>query len=283
MTGDPTGPTFHLEEHGTAPHRLAILTAAEEDWVTRLAQIYRELRSAHRLPEPTKTIAPGLNRVAVLDVTAIERRMLETQIAARQGGNFDVLRSDFAEVLLWHVGQAYGKFRYGYVSLRDRESAGQPGRGVDQIGIRLDDNDQVRLMLGEAKFSTEDRHPPRVVDGTDDCLSAAHEKHLTQRHSTSERLYQAMRHCIDEETYQLFAIAAGKFDAGDTGLLIHLTSLLVRPKRLVSPRDFGSYAVPSESFSDCIIDFYLVSAETDDIDTMISDFAEQAKIPKRHH
>lgn len=45
MTGDPTGPTFHLEEHGTAPHRLAILTAAEEDWVTRLAQIYRELRS----------------------------------------------------------------------------------------------------------------------------------------------------------------------------------------------------------------------------------------------
>lgn len=77
--------------------------------------------------------------------------MLETQIAARQGGNFDVLRSDFAEVLLWHVGQAYGKFRYGYLSLRDRESAGQPGRGVDQIGIRLDDNDQVRLMLGEAE------------------------------------------------------------------------------------------------------------------------------------
>lgn len=153
--------SFACDEHGQDPHRLVILSATDADWLERLAQTYRVLRTARRMPDPAPGQAPALAGIDVVDTTRLNRMLADTQIAKRSGGNFDVLRSDLAEVLLGHVGEHLGGFRYGYISVRDRESARQAGRGIDQVGVRLDPvGAVVHLMLGEAKVSSERASPP---------------------------------------------------------------------------------------------------------------------------
>ena len=268
--------TFTVDDHGTAPHRLAILTATDADWVARLARIYRELRTARRLPDPAPSEVQLLHGVQVVDVERLSKRLVETQVAKRGNGNFDVVRSDFAEVLLGHVGSNYGKFRYGYISVRDRESARQPGRGIDQVGVRIDECKALHLMLGEAKLSSENNSPPRVVDHNDDALSKSHHKQLTNREATSERIHQAYRHSTDEETQVLFALASHMFDDRDEHLVVHLTSLLVRPAALATISDFGSYAENPGQFGNAVVDFYVVAAQAEDIEGLITEFAEHA-------
>lgn len=268
------GISFALDEHGVDPHRLVILSATDDDWIERLAEMYRALRTTRRLPDPVPGALPPLAGVDVLDTTRLNRMLVDTQIAKRRGGNFDVLRSDLAEVLLGHVGERLGGFRYGYISVRDRESARQPGRGIDQVGVRIDENDAIHLMLGEAKVSSDPTAPPRVVDYNDDSLSKSHAKQLKMRANTLERIMQAYRYCTDPETQTLFGLAGMQFEDIDPRLIVHLTSLLVRPSSLAVPADFGSYADTPDQFTPGVIEFYLVTTATDDIEALVDKFAE---------
>jgi hypothetical protein len=267
--------TFSFDEHGTAPHRLVILDVTDKDWIERVAEAYRELRTEQRLPDPSPEMLPALNGVDVLDPARIQKLLIESQIAKRRGGNFDVLRSDLAEVLMGIIGADLGGYSYGYRSIRDRESAAQPGRGIDQIGIRLADK-TLHLMVGEAKLSNERRTPPKVVDDNDDSLSKTHRKKMQNRAELSERIDQAFRFCTDPETAALFAAARMVLEAEHDCLVLHLTSVMVRPKSLASSTDFGSYADTPDQFSPGVVEFYIVAAEADDIEALVDQFALHA-------
>src|SRR5207237_641083 len=77
---------------------------------------------------------------------------------------------DFAETISYCLLADVFKTRFGYKSLRDRELVQLTGRGIDAIGIEVEENGDIRLVLGETKLSDEAKSPPAVVDKGDDCL-----------------------------------------------------------------------------------------------------------------
>lgn len=264
--------SFSRVDHGTTPHKLVVLAAGDEDWLEPLANRYRELRTATRFPL-TKVSLEGIE---LLDVQGLQARLTASQIAPRNHGNFNVLRSDMSETLLGHIGEDLNGFSFGYQSIRDRETAHLPGRSIDQIGVKLEADaagvPNVSLMLGEAKVSSQKASPPSVVDSKDDALSKSHIKQIALRDDTEGKILHAARFCTSHEIQSLFTLAAEMFKQDHPQLTIHATSVLVRPLSAGAPSDFGSYGSTPENFEPAIVDFYIVRASSDDLEALADAF-----------
>lgn len=272
---------FTQADHGDEPHQLVILTPAASTWLQDLAARYRRLRSGTMI-EPS---ALSLDGVEILDIESLKSRLATSQLAARRGGNFDVLRSDLGEVLLHYVGQEFGGFQYGYQSIRDRELRNLPGRSLDQIGVKMavgpSGQTTISLMLGEAKVSADKKVPPSVVDIKDDSLSKSHAKQLSDVTATAEKIWHAYRFCVDEDTQQLFGLAVTMFEQAHPQLTVHATSALVRPSSAGTVEDFGSYRDNPDQFDGAIVNFYILRADSDDIEAIVDDFIELASVDSR--
>ncbi|HEX4225648.1 MAG TPA: hypothetical protein VHZ97_25005 [Pseudonocardiaceae bacterium] len=237
--------------------------------MTVLAREYRRLRTASDHP-PTALSFDGLD-LAVGEVAAI---LAAATVPHYEPGNFGVVRSDLAEVILGLVGQSMYGSRYGYRSVSDRELVQRPGRGIDQIGVEVDEPaTRLTLVLGEAKVSSEQKSPPGVVDRGDDCLRAQHLAHLRNRDATADKVWAASRHCADPRTQELLRLAAELFRRRiDDRVRIVASSLLVRPSTARVPRDFGSFHRASADFLPAHIRFLLVRLPGD-IDEFAVEFA----------
>jgi hypothetical protein len=170
-----------------------------------------------------------------------------------------------------------GGYGYGYQSIRDRELTGLPGRSIDQIGVRAATGDdgvtRLALMLGEAKVSSQAASPPTVVDSKKDSLSKSHLKQLAEIEQTTGKIVHAYRFCVDQEIQNLFGIAAVMFEQSHPHLVVHATSVLVRPGNVGAVTDFGSYATKPDQFGDAVVDFYIVRASGDDLEALVDTFA----------
>lgn len=280
MTAIDVSAHYSRADHGVQPHQLVILTAHDSQWLAHLARRYQQLRTSRRVAVSAPSAqVDRLSGIETLDVAALQSRLVRTQVPAHSGGNFGIVRSDLAEVLLNVVGAAYGGFEYGYEGLRDRETANQPGRSIDQIGVRADvEAGVMRLMLGEAKASSEQRNPPRVVDYNDDSLSKSHLKQLSERDKTHEKILHAYRFCTDTAVGYNFALAAQMFESEHPQLNVHVTSMLLRSAATVDESDFGSYASAPEQFSPAVVDFYIVAGAEGEFDDVVREFARLALI-----
>ncbi len=261
------------ERHDVGEHELRVLEPASADWLAVLAEEYRRLRTVSDYP-PTALSFDGLD-LAVEEVAEI---LGAATVPHYEPGNFGVVRSDLAEVILALVGEWMYGSRYGYRSVSDRELVQRPGRGIDQIGVEYDEpTARLTLVLGEAKVSSEQKSPPGVVDRGDDCLRAQHLMHLRDRHSTADKVWAASRRCPDPETQRLLRIAAELFRAGiDDKIRIVAASLLVRPPTARTPRDFGSFHRASADFRPAHIRFLLIRLPGD-IDEVAVEFARLAR------
>lgn len=206
------------------------------DWMKDLASEYVKLRTACRVP--TRPIS--VDGIGVVSTDAIMKRLQAATTPIRRADNFDVVRSDFGEVLCYAVlEQLYG-VKLGYKSVRDRELIDSPGRGIDAIGI--EDGSVLTLVLGETKVSDDKKSPPGVVDAADDCLAKQHKAHIKENAHTARKLWNTARHIGDADLRDLHFAAAllvelGAFDK----IRIVGCSLLVRPDDLCNTKDFGSF------------------------------------------
>ncbi|HEY4023840.1 MAG TPA: hypothetical protein VGM75_34510 [Pseudonocardiaceae bacterium] len=261
------------EQHDVGEHQLRVLEPASADWLAVLAEEYRRLRTIASY-RATALSFDGLD----LAVDEVARILRAATVPHYEPGNFGVVRSDLAEVILGLIGeQLYGS-RYGYRSVTDRELVQRPGRGIDQIGVEIDQAaTRLTLVLGEAKVSTEQKSPPGVVDRGGDCLRAQHLAHLHNRDVTADKVWAASRRCADPETQELLRLAAELFRRHlDDKIRVVASSLMVRPSTARTPRDFGTFHTASADFRPAHIRFLLIRVPGD-VDEVAMEFARLAR------
>lgn len=85
----------------------------------------------------------------------------------------DIYRSDLGELLMTYYFEEKveegSRFIIPLKNITFRERDDMPGRGMDAIGYRVDEN-KLEILLGEAKVSAQKKNPPDVVHSTDDSI-----------------------------------------------------------------------------------------------------------------
>jgi hypothetical protein len=269
-----------VESHDSSPHEYRIIEATSPNWLEELAAAYRTLRTTSSINPDAIT----LDGITILSPELLMQRIAQAAMPQRIGGNFDVLRSDFGEmVLAMHGETAYG-YCYGYRSVRDRELPASPGRGIDQIGVKgaILDNDsgvsKVTLVLGEAKVSSDRNSPPAVVDRAEDSLRQQHLFHVGNRGITADKVVNAGRRCTDPETQRNLLLAAELLRVGKLDhLIIVCHSLVVRPKTRAGVSDFGTFKSSPTDFTPGVVRFIIFRLPDDNLEAMIDKFATLAR------
>lgn len=259
-------------------HRFRVMTPDHDEWLEGLARLYRELRTATRVPLADL----GLGGVE-FDTKDLAVILAKTQIPTRLGTGgpkqLAVERSDIGELALAIVGEVIHGYQYGYRSIRDRELVDQPGRGIDQIGVKevtLESGDLVCVLsLGEAKLSVDKKSPPGVVDSSKDSLRKQHIGHLAEREESIKKVIGAGQKTADPVVAKQL-IRAGMLWSKDSELLtVRSTSMLVRDNSH-KETDFGTFRSAPSDFDPGHIDFTILVIDTDDIETVVERFLELA-------
>lgn len=261
-------------------HRYRVMTPDHDEWLEGLAALYRELR--------TSTLVPlsdlGLAGIDGFDTKDLAATLAATQIPTRSTGSkspkhLAVERSDIGELALAIVGEMIHGYVYGYRSVRDRELVHQPGRGIDQIGVKevvLDSGEAACILsLGEAKVSVDKKSPPGVVDVSTDSLRKQHRGHLAEREESIRKVLGAGAKTADRDIARQLMKAGMLWSRGSDLLTVRSTSMLVRDRNH-KHTDFGSFRKTPADFDPGHIDFTILVIETDDIETVVDRFLELA-------
>jgi hypothetical protein len=238
------------------------------DWMRELAEEYVYLRTA--CARPLSEIS--VEGIGVLSTENLLKRLKKATIPVRRTDNFDVVRSDFGEVLSYLLLERHYGVKLGYKSVRDREITQSPGRGIDALGI--EDGDQITLVLGETKVSDDKASPPGVVDKSEDCLSRQHVGHLSELEKTAKKLWDTARRVSDLELRQQYMTAAVLLENGllDKIKIIGFCTL-VRPKQHYTAADFGSFIKTPQKYDPAQIRFLIVRL-ADDLEDVIKKWYE---------
>lgn len=249
------------------------------NWLSSLAQEYIKLLT-HRQTAP-RTIVVNQSDFQ-MDVSCIQKYLRKASIPKNKGGNFNVVRSDFGELLCYMLHEHYYGTLFGAKSICFRELRDSAGRGIDAIGIEPDG--LLTLVLCEVKVSDEKDSPPGVVDSSDDCLSKQHRHHLDNllEDATKEKVWRAMRFTRDDDIADLLSIAATYLEEKQLDKLrIISSSVLIRPKTKYTLADFGSFRKKPNKYDPASIRF-LIACIPSDIDDIINkwyDVVEKTEVP----
>lgn len=235
------------------------------DWLDPLAQEYIKLLTHSETS--LKNIVLNQNDLQ-MDVSRIQKYLRKASIPKYKKGNFNVIRSDFGELLCYILLERdYGTF-FGAKSICYRELKDSPGRGIDAIGI---ENDALlTLVLCEVKVSDDKLSPPQVVDGSNDCLSKQHRHHLDNLDkATKDKVWRAMRFTRDQNIANLLSVTAVYLEEKRLDKLrIIVNSILIRPKTKYTQADFGSFLKQPNKYNPASIRF-LIACVPEEIDVII--------------
>lgn len=116
----------------------------------------------------------------------------------------DIYRSDLGELLTTYYFEEKlpegERFIIPLKNISSRELPGMPGRGIDAIGYRLEEDGTFTVLLSEAKVSEEMRNPPQVVSEREDSLYKTHKKYHDNPPMVLERLTDYLRKQSSGET-----------------------------------------------------------------------------------
>ncbi|RZJ79829.1 MAG: DUF1837 domain-containing protein [Chryseobacterium sp.] len=118
----------------------------------------------------------------------------------------DIYRSDLGEMLLTYYFESKlpeaERFIIPNRNITNRELAAQPGRGLDAIGYR-EDNDRISLLIGEGKVSHQKKNPPDIVDYTKDSIYNTQIKFKNNKDLLVNRLADYCRNLTDEAAQKI--------------------------------------------------------------------------------
>ena len=114
-------------------------------WLATAAAAYVELRTACAVPLTDISV----DGIGVFDTKALKARLAKALVPVRSGGNFDVVRSDFGEVLAYALlEQAFGT-RFACKITQDRELVQQPAHDVRHRPIGGSRSGHVPLLMAD--------------------------------------------------------------------------------------------------------------------------------------
>ena len=246
-----------VEDLSANPHvYLCLEPTTNRGWDDQLAKAYLELRGGS--PSPLNEVI--FDGVQILDVSELRKTLLQATLPKRRDSNFDVVRSDFGELLSYLVLETRFSTRFGYKQVRDRETIQLPGRGIDAIGIEYGgDLNKLALILVETKVSDESASPPQVVDKAPDSLRAQHRTHLNNHSETCRKIWDISRRALDQGVRDLLFAAALYFeDERWDRVDLVCCCFLVRSSKVYQPSDFGTFRTSPNDYSPAFIRFLVM-------------------------
>jgi len=267
-----------IEEFESSGHSFRSLGLTDSlDWIDTVATEYIRLRT--ECAQPLADIS--LDGIEVLRVDRIGKYLKNATIPERRFDNFDVVRSDFGELLCYMLLEQEYETRFGYKSIRDRETTQQPGRGIDAVGVEEDDEGTpLTLVLGEVKVSNEAASPPQVVDKSNDCLRNQHLSHLRNPVATAKKIWDMSRRSPDPSAQALLFTAALYLEEKQWDKLrLIACCVLVRPRCKYTKADFGSFQQCPDDYKPALIRF-LVVCIPDDVEKMVQNWYAIIKRPE---
>ena len=260
---------FPLQDcHDKGIHHFRIYRPSETnrlDWLLPMAQEYIRLHA--RSEERIEAIRSRLEDLD-LDVTNVEKRLQRDSLPVRRHDNFDVVRSDFGELLCYMLLERDYSTVIGTKSIDLRELTDSAGRGIDAIGIE-EDGDQYTLVLCEVKVSDERVSPPRVVERSEDSLKNQHLAHLAHLHEeTKKKIRRSAKLARNPDVREALDVVGTLLDMHRLDLLkITACNVLVRSTAVHQLRDFGCFYTDPAQFQPASIRFLIacVPGTIDDI------------------
>lgn len=184
----------------------------------------------------------------------------------------DIYRSDLGELLLTYYFEdklpEAERFIIPHKNITNRELAAQPGRGLDAVGYRVD-NDRISLLIGEGKVSHQQKNPPDVVDYTADSIFNTQTKFKNNKELLVNRLSDYSRNLTDEAAEKiglvLLLLDFGKESEFD---LVFGCALLRDVSCVKINEDYGKFYTQQTDFDPHHITFCIMSLDTNVKDTI---------------
>ena len=229
---------------------------AAPEWLEKIAEVYVQLRS----DSPTPVSPEIFDGVGVVNLDRIRARLQRATLPTRIGGNLDIVRSDFGEVSSYIALEDLFSTNLGYKSVRDRETIQLTGRGIDAIGVEVEESlPYITLVLSETKVSDENASPPQVVDTATDSLRNQHLGHLESIETCAKKVWDVARKAVDEEVRVFMLLAALRFEMGQWDKLkLVCCCFLVRPNALYTESDFGTFRTSPNDYVPASVRFMIL-------------------------
>ncbi|MDI6736188.1 MAG: hypothetical protein QME42_08385 [bacterium] len=193
----------------------------------------------------------------------------------------DIYRSDLGELLMTYYFEEKIDENFRYIiplkNITYRERDDMPGRGIDAIGYKINDN-KIDILLSEDKVSAEKKNPPAVVDKTNDSIYATQKKYNDNLDIVVRRLSDYCRR-LDAKNAEVIGLAILNIDSKKTEVYsITLGCTLIRDFTCVdSEKDFGKMKLNSEEFNPNKIHFSIMSFTEKKIEQTVQLFYEKVQ------
>lgn len=255
-------------------------------FIEKFAQKYLNQRSAFvGVDDAVLAEMSDDNDFDMNEILAIVRKHSVANDAKLEEGIVDKLniyRSDLGELLTTYYFEEKLPSNERYIiplkNISSRETSGQPGRGVDSIGYKLDESGRINLLLAEAKVSSEKKNPPSVVDYTKDSLYCTHKKHHDDVDALLNKLTSYVRKLGGRDLRVMLSLILN-IEKGNVDVYsITYGCGLVRDAACVKePDDYGKMKSCVEDFRPGNVDFIIFSFTEHTIDETVLMFYNKVK------
>ena len=261
-----------------------------DKFIDKFAKKYVEQRSAFSqvplddLMKAAESLGTGfdLSQIkTVLDKNAVYRDPI------REHGELpmpfrDIFRSDLGELLTtYYFEEKIGEGKRYIIPIKNistRERYDMPGRGVDSIGYRIDNNGKVTLLLAEAKVSSEKNNPPSVVDKADESLYATQKGYHDSPETVEQRLSEYIKGLEGEDLRIVLSVILNIENGDSEHFNITYGCGLVRDYTCVDEsKDFGKMKSCESEFLPGNVHFVIFSFSEATIESTIEQFYNKVK------
>ena len=184
----------------------------------------------------------------------------------------DIYRSDLGELLLTYYFESKlpedERFIIPHKNITNRELAAQPGRGLDAVGYKVND-ERISLLIGEGKVSHQAKNPPDVVDYTNDSIYNTQIKFKNNKDLLINRLSDYWRNLTDEAAEKvglvLLLLEFGRESEFD---LVFGCALLRDVSCVKINEDYGKFYTQSTDFDPHHVTFCIMSLDKNVTETI---------------
>ncbi len=256
-----------------------------DKFIEKFAQKYLEQRTAYSqvplddLIKAAESLGTGfdLSQIkSVLDKNAVYKN------PGRDNGKIpkpfrDIYRSDLGELLTTYYFEEKIGTEERYIipikNISTRERYDMPGKGIDSIGYRIDNNGKVTLLLAEAKVSGEKNNPPSVVDKTTDSLYKTQKKYHDNPQTVEQRLTEYIKGLAGKDLRIILSVIINIENGNTEHFDITYGCGLVRDYTCVDEnKDFGKMRSCESEFLPGNVHFVIFSFSEATIESTIEQF-----------
>ena len=193
----------------------------------------------------------------------------------------DIYRSDLGELLMTYYFEEKieegSRFIIPLKNITFRERDDMPGKGMDAIGYRVDENG-LEILLGEAKVSAQKKNPPDVVHSTNDSIYKTQKNYKDNLDVVVRRLSDFSKR-LDTKDAEIIGLAILNIDGEkEENYSITFGCTLIRDFTCVDDqKDFGKMESKQNEFEHNNIHFSILSFVEYNIEQTVQMFYEKVQ------